>query len=237
MARSFETPTTTELANQPTRPGGFNPDLEPQQGWTVEGGMRGELGWGAGYDLAAFSSNLTNQLVPFEVPTAPGRRFYRNVGRSRLRGFEASARAPLSTHLTASVSYGYVDARFIEFSVGGDDCADNRVPGIAPHRLETSLRADRGPWFGELRLEVRGDVPANDANDATAESFTLVDLRFGASEIGAGNMRFSPFAGITNLANVRYATSVVVNAFGRRYFEPGPDRGAYVGLSIFWERR
>ena len=237
IARSFETPTTTELANQPSRAGGFNPDLDPQRGWTVEGGLRGDLGGGFAYDLAAFSSALTNQLVPFEVPSAPSRRFYRNAGRSRLRGFEASARTALSPSLGARITYGYVDARFTEFAVGDNDFADHRIPGIAPHRLEASLRADRGPWFGELRVEARDDVPANDANDAAAESFTLVDLRFGASELAAGRTRVSPFFGVTNLTNVRYATSVVVNAFGGRYFEPGPDRGGYFGLSLAWERR
>ena len=175
--------------------------------------------------------------MPIEVTRAPSRRFYRNVGRSRLRGFEASARTALSSSLSVRLTYGYVDARFTEFSVGGDDFADNRIPGIAPHRLEAGLRAHRGPWFGELRLEARDDVPANDANDAIADSFTLVDLRFGASEIAAGTLRLSPFVGITNLTNVRYATSVVVNAFGGRYFEPGPDRGGYLGLSLAVDRR
>ena len=236
LARSFETPTTTELANQPDRAGGFNPGLDPQRGWTAEGGLRGELGGGAAYDLAAFSSSLSNQLVPFEVPSAPGRRFYRNAGRSRVRGFEASLRAALSSVLSARFAYGYVDARFTEFTVGGNDYADNRVPGIAPHRLETGLRAARGPWFGELRVEVRDAVPANDSNEASADGFTLVGLRFGATEVGSGSLRLSPFAGITNLTNVRYASSVVVNAFGGRFFEPGPDRGGYVGMSIIWDR-
>ncbi len=40
VGRSFETPTTTELANRPTGAGGFNPDLEPETGTTVEGGVR-----------------------------------------------------------------------------------------------------------------------------------------------------------------------------------------------------
>lgn len=235
VARSFETPTTTELANQPDRAGGFSPGLEPQRGWTVEGGLRGDLGGLATYDLAAYSSTLANQLVPFEVPSAPGRRFYRNAGKSRIQGFEASARVALSSALTARLAYGYVNARFTEFSLGGDDYADNCVPGIAPHRIEGSLRAARGPWYGEVRMEARGDVPANDANDASADGYTLVELRAGASGIRAGNLRLSPFAALTNLTGARYASSVVVNAFGGRYFEPGPDRGGYVGLSITWD--
>jgi len=213
------------------------PDLEPQRGWTVEAGMRGDLGGKVTYDLAAFSSLLANQLVPFEVASAPGRRFYRNVGESRLRGFEASGRTALSSLLTARLSYGYVDARFVEFAVDGADFGDNRVPGIAPHRLEGSLRAGRGSWYGELRLEVRDDVPADDGNQAHAAGFTLLDLRFGATDVALGAMTISPYAGVTNLTDARYASSVVVNAFGGRYFEPGPDRGGYVGVSIAWERR
>jgi len=237
VARSFETPTTTELANQPDRAGGFNPGLDPQRGWTVEGGLRGTLGEVSTYDLAAFTSKLSDQLVPFEVPSAPGRRFYRNSGRSRVRGFEASARMVLSPLLTARLAYGYVDARFTEFSVGGDSFDDNRIPGISPHRVEAGLRAGRGAWFGEVRLEKRGEVPVNDANDASAGAYTLVELRTGASGIRAGRLRLSPFAAVTNLTNTRYASSVVVNAFGGRYFEPGPGRGGHVGLSVLLERR
>lgn len=236
VAGSFETPTTTELANRPDRAGGFNPELEPQRGWTVEGGIRGALGRRSAYDVAIFNSTLTNQLVPFEVPAAPGRTFYRNAGRSRVRGFEVSARAALSSLLSATLAYGYVDARFTDFTIGDDTFDDNRVPGIAPHRVEGALRMGRGVWFGELRVERRDEVPANDANDAAADGFTLVELRFGATGVRMGGLRLSPFAGVTNLTDVRYASSVVVNAFGGRYFEPGPDRGGYLGLSLAWER-
>lgn len=235
VARSFETPTTTELGNAPQGAGGFNPGLAPQRGWTIEGGIRGVAGGRLAYDVAVFTTALTGQLVPFEVPSDPGRRFYRNAGRSRIRGFEVSTRSALSQLLTVRLSYGYLDARFTEFSVGDDVFDDNRVPGIAPHRLEVSLRAGRGAWFGELRVETRGEVPADDANDAAAESFTLVSMRVGATGIRAGGFALSPFAAVTNVTNERYASSVVVNAFGGRYFEPGPDRGGHVGLSLSWE--
>lgn len=235
VARSFETPTTTELANQPDRAGGFNPHLEPQRGWTVEGGVRGALGGRSAYDIAIFNTTLTNQLLPFEVPAAPGRTFYRNAGKSRVRGFEFSTRTELSSLLTARLAYGYVDARFTEFAIRDETFDDNRVPGIARHRVEGALRMGGGVWFGELRVESRGEVHANDANDASADGFTLVELRFGATGVRAGNLRLSPFAAVTNLTDVRYASSVVVNAFGGRYFEPGPDRGGYLGLSVAWE--
>ncbi len=235
VARSFETPTTTELANQPDRAGGFNPGLEPQRGWTLEGGLRGTLGNRAAYDITVFNTTLTNQLVPFEVPDAPGRTFYRNAGGSRVRGFEFFTRTELSSLLTARLAYGYVDARFNEFTVGDDTFDGNRVPGLAPHRLEGALRMGRGVWYGEVRVETRGEVPANDANDANADAFTLVELRFGATGVRAGNLRLSPFAAVTNVTDARYASSVVVNAFGGRYFEPGPGRGGYVGLSLTWE--
>ena len=235
FARSFETPTTTELANRPEGAGGFNPGLEPQHGWTLEGGIRGVAGGRSAYDVAVFTTALTSQLLPFEVPSAPGRRFYRNAGRSRVRGFEVSTRTALSPMLTARLAYGYVDARFTEFSAGDDVFDDNRVPGIAPHRLEISLRAGRGAWFGEFRIEARGKVPANDANDAQAEGHALAGVRFGATGIHFGKLTLSPFAAVTNLTNTRYASSVVVNAFGGRYFEPGPERGAHAGLSVSWE--
>ncbi len=235
VARSFETPTTTELANQPDRAGGLNPVLEPQRGWTVEGGIRGTLGNRSAYDVALFNTTLTNQLVPFEVPAAPGRTFYRNAGRSRVRGFELSTRTELSSLLTARLAYGYVDARFTEFSVGDETFDGNRVPGLAPHRLEGALRMGRGAWYAELRTETRGEVTANDANDAAADGFTLVELRVGATGVRAGSLRLSPFAAVTNATDVRHASSVVVNAFGGRYFEPGPGRGGHVGLSLTWE--
>ncbi len=236
VAHSFETPTTTELSNRRDRAGGFNPELEPQRGWTLEAGIRGVAGGRSAYDVAVFATALKGQLVPFEVQSVPGRRFYRNAGRSTVRGFEFSTRTALSQLLAIRLAYGYVDARFTDFQAGNGVFDGNRVPGIAPHRLEASLRAGRGAWFAEVRVETRGEVPANDANDAAARGHTLVGMRVGATGIRAGGLALSPFAAVTNVANRRHASSVVVNAFGGRYFEPGPGRGGHVGLSLSWER-
>ncbi len=234
MARFFETPTTTELANRPAGAGGFNPDLGPQHGWAIEGGLRGRLIGRVTYDLVGFASRTGDQLVPFEVPSAPGRRFFRNAGRSGIEGVEVSARAAASSLVSARMAYSFLRARFLEFAVDGHDYRGNRIPGIAPHRLEANVRAEDGGWFGEVRIEMRGGVPANDANDASTSAHTLLDARIGATGLSAGRLRIAPFAAVTNVTNTRYAASVVVNAFGGRFFEPGPARGGHIGVDVAW---
>ena len=240
LSRSFETPTTTELANRPSGAGGFNPELGPQRGWSFEAGLRGALGARAQYDATIFATRLSGQLVPFEAPSAPGRRFYRNAGRSRARGLEVFVAADLSSPLSARIAYEYLDARYTDFAVGEDVLDGNRIPGVSPHRTEATLRAagerDQVDWFAELRVERRGEVPLNDANDATADGHALLEARVGATGVRLAALRLAPLIAVTNLTNRRYASSVVVNAFGGRYFEPGPPRGGYVGLAIAWER-
>ncbi|NNF27025.1 MAG: TonB-dependent receptor, partial [Gemmatimonadetes bacterium] len=179
VARSFETPTTTELANRESGAGGLNPALDPQRGWSVEGGVRGTLGGRIAYDVAAFSTWLTGQLIPFEVASAPGRRFFRNTGESTVQGLEASARAVLTPGLSLLSTYSWVDARFEDFVQDGEDLSGNRIPGIAPHRVDLRLRGEVGAVYGEVRLERRGSVPVDDSNESEAEGHTLLDLRVG----------------------------------------------------------
>jgi iron complex outermembrane recepter protein len=39
-----------------------------------------------------------------------------------------------------------------------------------------------------------------------------------------------PFVAVTNALDSRYSASVVINAFGGRYHEPGPGRSLLLGL-------
>jgi iron complex outermembrane recepter protein len=54
VGSSFETPTTTELANSPSGSGGFNTGLEPQHAWNFELGARGSLDRRFNYSVALF---------------------------------------------------------------------------------------------------------------------------------------------------------------------------------------
>ncbi|MFV2007372.1 MAG: TonB-dependent receptor family protein [Longimicrobiales bacterium] len=230
VSTAITTPTTTELANQPSGRGGFNPTLDPVRSTTFEIGARGVVGDRVGYEVAAFSTALDDELIAFEDPVQEGRTFFRNAGSSRYAGLEAALRTTLAGGVSGRVAYTYVAAEFDEFRVDGDVFDGNRIPGLAPHRLDALLRVSRGSWYGEIRGDYVDRVPVDNGNSAFADSYGLIDLRTGLDRLRLGRLEISPFGGVTNLFDKAYSASVSVNAFGGRFFEPGPGRAVYVGL-------
>ena len=180
----------------------------------------------------SFRSSLTDELVPFEVPSDPGRTYYRNAGKSTHTGAEASLYARLGQAGTVRVAYTRVNARFDEYESDGTDHSGNRVPGLAPNRFDAILSGSMGSGFAELRGLYQGELPVDDAGEHSSPGYFLTDLRLGLSQLGAGRTKFSPFIAVANVFDHRYNSSVVVNAFGRRFFEPGPGRTFTVGMGV-----
>ena len=233
FATAFETPTTTELANQATGAGGFNPELEPQRTRSYEAGAKGWFGSLAAYQLSVYRALVQDALIPFRVPNQPDRDFFRNAGSAVHQGFESGISVAPRPGLRSQIAYTYTDARFREYTVSGSEYAGNRIPGVAPHRLDALLSF--APWRnGYLEVEGRyaSDTPVNDANTAHSPSYFVADARIGASDLRAGRMTLAPFIGISNPFDTEYNTSVIVNAFGGRFYEPGPGRALYAGMEV-----
>jgi iron complex outermembrane receptor protein len=235
LATSFQTPTTTELANQPSGAGGFNPDLGPERTRSLEVGAKARRG-AAWVEAAAYRARIDSMLIGFEVAGFPGRQFYRNAGQALHRGFEAGAGVRALSALTVRAAYTCTDARFRRYVVGTTDLRGNRVPGIAPHRLDATAfwQPARGPFAGiDLRHESETPVADDDAaGRLSSPAYTVVDVRGGWTELRARGLRLSPSLGITNLLGVDYNTSVVVNAARGRFYEPGPGRSFYAGVEV-----
>jgi iron complex outermembrane recepter protein len=233
LATAFETPTTTELANRPDGAGGFNRDLEPQRTRSAELGAKGRLGSGGYYELAVYRAAVTDQLIPYQVPEAAGRDFFRNAGSSLHRGIEAGLvldRAAPGPR--ARISYTRTDARFQEYVTGGEDFGGNRVPGVAPHRLEAALSWHGRRWFAGLDTRWSSRMPVDDANLFHSAAYAVLDARLGLSDVSAGWGRVSPFIGVSNLLDAAYDASVVVNAAARRFHEPAPGRTLHAGVAV-----
>jgi iron complex outermembrane receptor protein len=233
VSRSFETPTTTELANQPSGAGGFNPDLEPQYGLTFEGGARVGVGSPWQVEGTLFHTKLTDGLVPFDIA---GRTYYQNAAEARHFGWEVALAGRPAPGLTLRTAYTHVDAEYVMFVSSSDDFSGNAVPGLAPTRLDALAMYDGRLGYVELRGLYQDDMPVDDAGTAESPSYWLVDVRVGSGDVRLGGASLAPFFGIANLFDERYNASVVPNAFGGRFYEPGPARTYQIGLGVTWGR-
>ncbi len=232
----FQTPTTSELANQPSGAGGFNRDLSPQRGRSIEGGILLRIREAVQGEVTLFATRLQDELIPFQIPDVPDRVYFRNAGKSRHTGVEVGVYASLPGGFRARGAYTFLRSRFEEFTLDGDDLTGNSIPGVAPHRVE-----GLGSWSGafpgsetegflEIRGLYQGAVTVDDGNTATARPYALVDIRIGVETPAFGRAHWSLFGGITNVFDRPYSASISVNAFGGRFFEPGPGRAFYVGV-------
>jgi iron complex outermembrane recepter protein len=237
IAMAFETPTTTELTNQPDGSAGMNRELSPQRSLTAEIGARGYIAtlW---YDIALYSSRIDDELVPFEVPGGAGRRYFRNAGRTSRRGGEAALdwSAGISS---AAVRWGlvytrsafrYDDYEILAPSGNVTSFTGNRVPGVPEHQLRARTTLIRGRWFLGGDAVMAGRSFADDANTVSVDGYTVVNIRLGAIGL-LRNPSLSPAIEFGNVFDARYTPSIVINAQGGRFYEPAPGRRLTISLS------
>ena len=239
VGTSFETPTTTELNNQPPpQSGGFNLGLEPQRAISFELGARGasqRFSWSA----AAFTADVRDELIVFEDTLVPGRRYFRNAARARHQGLELGATARAAAGVTLDLAWTISDFRYRSHQLGAAILDGRAIPGIPRHSLRTSLRLDppwsRGIW-GVVDVSHASASFVDDTLDTRAEGWMAVDLRVGWEGNVAG-WRVAPFVAIQNAFDRQYVSSVVINAARGRYYEPAPGRNAYFGLELTASRK
>ncbi len=237
ISSSFETPTTTEF-NKPDGTGGFNQDLKPQVARNLEVGVRGSLSMKQRYEVSLFRINVDDELIPFEVPSSPGRNYYQNAGKSSRKGIEFSWLSNPTDRLHATLSYTYSDFTFVDFvDDSGNNFDGNVIPGTSQNVLygELAYRTPQG-WYASGELLYVDKQFGDNANAVAIDGYTLGNLRLGY-DAEIGNMSVSPFLGINNLFGETYTANIRLNAFGGRYFEPGPPRNGYAGVAINWKFR
>jgi iron complex outermembrane receptor protein len=234
---SFETPTTSELANQASGAGGINQALEPQRTRSAEVGINGRVrlaGIAGSYQVSAYDARVRDALIPFEVASLPGRQYYRNAGSTKNRGIETGTSLVLR-RVSLRATYTYTDARFAEYAVTTGSVTTTfdgkQVPGVAANRADATLSFQPRNLFFDFETRASSSIAVNDTNTARSPAYVVHALRAGLRDVRAGGLELTPYIGVLNLFDRKYNTSVVVNAFGGRYYEPGPPRSLYGGMS------
>lgn len=234
IGSSFETPTTTELAN-PDGSGGFNQSLEAQTA------INYELGYKTGteqlyYEVAVFHINLKNELVPFELPESPGRTFYINAGKSSRTGIETAVSWRGSSGFGIDASFTWSDFKFDRFiDENGRDFSGSHLPGVPGYFAFLSLNYENSHGFtATFETLYSGSLFANNANSVKVSDYVVSSLR-ATYNIQTTRLLVQPYIGINNLFNEYYNSNIRINAFGGRYYEPAPERNVYAGIVIRYQ--
>ncbi|HUQ20815.1 MAG TPA: TonB-dependent receptor [Gemmatimonadaceae bacterium] len=230
ISSAFETPTSTELGNHEDGSAGINQNLDPQTSVTYEVGFKGEVGRIFDYDLATFITKVRDELVPFEIPSSNGRRYFRNAGRTTRRGIEAGVSGGKGP-LLVNAAYSYSNFRFDRYATGALVFDGNRIPGIPVQRAQASARFSARSFFAVAETEIASSAFVDDANKLRAPGYEVMHLRVGTERLRAFPA-LSLVAGLQNLFNRTYSPSLSVNAAGGKYFEPAPKRTLYIAAGL-----
>jgi iron complex outermembrane receptor protein len=234
VSSAFETPTATELVNQPDGSAGLNRELEPQIGLTYESGIKGLLASRVQYDVALYVTRVRDELIPFEVPGGSGRRYFRNAGRTDRRGAEV-ALAGTAGPIDLGLAYTFARLRFDEYQVGTADFSGKRIPGVPPHQVQVSATWRHRALFATADGVTASRTYVDDANTTRAPAYQILHLRGGTARLFAGPS-VSAVVGVNNVFDARYAPSIAVNAARAKYYEPAPGRRLYVSIAVGVER-
>ena len=254
VSTSFETPTTTELANQPNSTGGFNQDLDPSRATNYEIGARGAVGRFS-YSVAGYLGRIRDAIVQYQEVS--GRAYFTNAGRIKNDGIELGLNARVLDQLALFGNYTYSNFRYDRYRVernnAGTIVIDNfdgkQVPGVPKAFIRLGLRA--GPVRGfslDVDHTMASSVMANDANTQYTSGFTDDDGVLKGLGTGVTNARISwdgmaggawikPFIGVNNIGDREYVGSLTLNATFGRVYEPAPGRNWYIGGEIGWAAR
>jgi iron complex outermembrane receptor protein len=225
FSTSFESPTTTELVNRPTGGAGFNQSIEPEKTISLETGIRGRNN-SISYDLAVYGMKVEDILVPIELEDGPV--YYQNEGQTNHYGIEFGLAYNTSTNIDFRLMLNYLQAKFDGGSYDGND-----LPGVAPFRAGASVNYTPGNHQLSLDNEWISSYYADSENSSKNSAYTLFHFRWTVRVPQLfENGTILPFIAVNNLLNTRYNSSVFVNAFGSRYFEPGSSRNFRAGIQL-----
>lgn len=240
ISRGFNYPSLEETL---TPEGIINPEIGPETGWNYE----------LGTELYFFDRNLylqssvyllsiSNLLVAERVGT--DQFIGRNAGKTHHRGIELQATYSFSINsqfeikpfTTAEFNFH----KFIDFVDGADDFSGNELTGVPDKKIAAGVTIKHNSGIG-LTSNYRyiGSQPMTDTNSLYSDSYSVLNIQAEYKKAIADAFSIRLLAGINNVTNSMYASSILINASGfngsePRYYYPGLPRNYYSSLQLVY---
>lgn len=239
FSKGYSTPTTAEIRPVDNK---IYTDLQPEQGWNTEAGVRLKFMGGRIFSDASCFHYLLQDGIVSQMDSL-GNTFFVNSGKIRQIGVEYSGSwiiLPYSLKrvffkkIQWTTGYTYSHFRYDRYIINNVDYSGSRVAGVPAHVWTNGIRFDL-PLYVYLYVHYNftGRIPLNDANTSYAEAYHLVSVKFGFDRPVKSKWPCSVYLAIDNLFNRKYSLGNDINAFGGRYYNTAP--GINFQLGVKWD--
>ena len=238
ISHGFSTPTVAQTL---TPEGLINTKLQPETGVNYELGLKANWLDNRLYsEVSVYSIQVRDQLVAERV--AEDQYIGRNAGKTAHNGLELLLRSDFrvgrNLYLRPFVNASLNFFRFREFTDDGVDYSGNHLPGVPDKTINAGLDvvSESGISFYANYFH-SGEIPLNDENNAFSETYNLFNVKASYQQDLWEDLRLELFAGLNNVFDENYASSVIPNAVGfggaaPRYFYPGNPRNYFGGINM-----
>ena len=229
-AKSYETPSLSELSADPEGGGGFNEGLGIQKAINRELGLNFESNRTRA-SLVYFSITTKNDLVPYRLAAFQGRTFYRNAGCTLRQGWEFYISHQLHAKWATQLTWNRGEFTYKDYQNNGTRYDGNRLPGLPNSFGQWSVHyTPKNDWQIRYARTYRGEIFADDGNTTPLAAFWRDDVQLKLPI----KQQLRLLLGANNIFNVQYSDNVRINAFGGRFYEAAPGREVYARLHYYF---
>jgi len=251
----FDSPAGNELDNYVYSSDGglhtMNPDLKAQKSTSFEVGIKGELlslknkyFKNTFFEVAFYNTKIEDVIVPFVVD---GDVFFRNAAVSKRTGLEVGVSSELVKGLTFKGSYTYQKFKYDSYLAGSIDGTGNLTNEDYSGNTEASnpdnfftgelmyqhTIAKKYTLYAKTNIQYVGGMFVNDANTDSLKTaaYSLINGQVGL-DCNFDKFRIVAYGGLNNIADKKYVAFININSDRSEYYESGPRRNFFGGLTL-----
>lgn len=238
VSNGFNYPTLEETL---TPEGMINPEIGPEKGWNYEVGTKLYAAQQRlQVEASAYILDIRNLLVANRV--GDNQYVGRNAGRTLHRGIELAAQYQWQPNtqwrVVPFINSTFNFHKFDDFVDADTNYSGNTLTGVPDVQVNSGLNIQHHSGvYMYTTYNYIGTMPINDANTLYSDAYSLLNIRLGYQSAQQSHWQWHAFAGVNNVTNTHYASSILINAtaFGTsepRYYYPGEPVNYYGSVGV-----
>ena len=226
LGSGFEVPALSELSANPYG-SGFNPEIQPMSFKSLDFGFSKQNLFYR-LEAVAFYTSATNELIRYELEDFPDQNFYKNLGESTRIGIETDVTFLINKYNTIKTQFSLSS---FEFETDG---VQRNIPGIPSTRGNVVWAYNKNKWKTSFISNFIGEYFTENDNIVIVKQYINHNFQV-YKKFHLNSFPFEIGFSVFNLSNALYYDNIRINAFGDRFYEPGPGRNFLFSLKVFIE--